>query len=664
MTREPGQAQTGKDVKKQFKPITEAELEGLAGSGSYGRGLKYFRSGHISDAILRGDTLHAECEGSGEEPYRLSATLARAKLSETAQAAEGKPSPLANGAQITAYNCDCEAGGFCKHLVALLLTWINKPETVEVREAFAVRLQALSHEQLLKLCVKLLERQPDMEYLIDVAPPATAPVSEAPTGVAASDSAQSVVVSPLANTQTVDINAVRRKAQKSFRQAGSYDDYYDSAARIAAELEPLVGTGDEYAQAGQWANAQAIYETVAQEALDGYDELEDEGELAGLINDCCDGLINCLDAQATLPETARLNSGARQKLLQSLYALWEYDRQMGGIDLATGAVEAIARNVTPDERGEIENRLQNGMKSGSDFSSKFNNDARAHFIVSLKIHSGISDEEKLTEYSRLGLYSEVTQLLLAMGRVDEAMQVALEQTPEPAQLTAFADKLRALDGANVDRALSFIAEQQDKLDAEAGSTGNVTYARWLGERYAQHNQPEKALEAQLRLFRAAPSQYEYRSVKRAAQLPGNPDEAWTRLRSELIGLLEERKMWRDLIEIYIEEKQARQALDTLVLFEETTTRWMGGDLYARVAGVAEADFPDESRVIYQLLAENLIEQRGRDNYRLAASYLARAKDLAGRANRLVEWNRYLAVLRENNNRLPALKEELKARNLL
>ncbi len=664
MTMKPGQEQTGKDVKNQFTPITEVELEGFAGSGSYGRGLKYFRNGHISDAILRGDTLHAECEGSREAAYRLSATLARVGSSESAQAAEGKPFPLAGGPQVTSYNCECEAGGFCKHLVALLLTWINKPETVEVREEFAARLQALSHEQLLKLCAKLLERQPDMEYLIDVTPPSVAPVSKSPTDAAAGNVAPAISVSPLANTQTVDINAIRRKAQKSFRQAGSYDDYYDSASRIAAELEPLVSTGDEYAQAGQWANAQAIYETVAEEALDGYEELEDEGELAGLINDCCEGLAKCLDAQAILPEAARLNSGARQKLIRSVYQIWEYDRQMGGIDLATGAVEAIARNVTPDERAEVENWLQRGMKSANDFSSNFNNAARARFIVTLKVHSGISDEEKLTEYSRLGLYAEVTELMLAMGRIDEAMQVALEKTPQPAQLTAFADRLRALDGANIDRALDFIAEQQDKLDAETGSTGNVTYARWLGERYAQHNQPEKALEAQLRLFRASPSQYEYRSVKKAAQLPGHPADAWTRLRPELIVPLEERKMWRDLIEIYIEEKQARQALDTLTLFEETTTRWTGSDLHARVAGVAETDFPDESRVIYQLLAENLIEQRGRDNYRLAASYLARAKDLAGRANRLVEWNRYIAVLRENNNRLPALKEELKARNLL
>lgn len=69
---------TGKDVKNQFKPIAEADLQTLAGTGSFGRGLKYFRSNYITDAILRGDTLYAQCYGSQAAAYRLSATLVRA----------------------------------------------------------------------------------------------------------------------------------------------------------------------------------------------------------------------------------------------------------------------------------------------------------------------------------------------------------------------------------------------------------------------------------------------------------------------------------------------------------------------------------------------------------------------------------------------------------
>ncbi len=433
----PETEQTGKDVKSQFKPIAEADLQTLAGTGSFGRGLKYFRSNYITDAILRGDTLYAQCYGSQAAAYRLSATLVRAAVDENMPTAAAKQAILIGGVPITAYACECEAGGFCKHLVALLLTWLNKPESIGVRAEFAVRLQAFSQEQLLKLCLKLLERQPDMEYLIDVVPPPVTPSSEA-----GSDASGGPAVSPLANARTVDVNAIRRRVQKAFQQGGrGYDEYYGRAERIAEELQPLMETGGEYAEAGQWANAQAIYETIALEAIEEYEDTDDEGDLSNLVNNCCDGLAGCLDAQAALPEAARLDANARHQLIQSLYKVWEYDRHMGGIGLANDAQEAIARNVTPTERAEVETWLQSGMKPGTDFSSNFNNGAYARFLVALKVHSGISDEEKLAEYRKHGLYTQITDLLLAMGRVDEAMQTALEETPTQMQLTAFAGKL-------------------------------------------------------------------------------------------------------------------------------------------------------------------------------------------------------------------------------
>ncbi len=221
-----------------------------------------------------------------------------------------------------------------------------------------------------------------------------------------------------------------------------------------------------------------------------------------------------------------------------------------------------------------------------------------------------------------------------------------------------------MGGENVTRALEFVAKLQEKAAAANAIYDNASYLRWLADRYAVHNQPGKALEAQKQLFTTTPSLAEYRNVKKAAQLPGNPAEAWTQQRPELIAALQERKDWHTLTEIYMEEAQAREALDALQAYDESETQWRGSDLHARVAGIAETEFPDEARVIYQLLAENLIERRGRDNYQLAASYLARAKDLAGKANRLVEWNRYFTALRDNNTRLTALKEELRARKLL
>ena len=58
------------------------------------------------------------------------------------------------------------------------------------------------------------------------------------------------------------------------------------------------------------------------------------------------------------------------------------------------------------------------------------------------------------------------------------------------------------------------------------------------------------------------------------------------------------------------------------------------------------------------------EARGRGNYQTAATYLARAKDLSARLNRLPQWNTYMTGLRERNKRLTALHDELRTLKLL
>jgi hypothetical protein len=50
--------------------------------------------------------------------------------------------------------------------------------------------------------------------------------------------------------------------------------------------------GDRFIEAGQWANAQVVYATVADAILPSYEELEEEDHLAGVLKGCIGGLLS------------------------------------------------------------------------------------------------------------------------------------------------------------------------------------------------------------------------------------------------------------------------------------------------------------------------------------------------------------------------------------
>lgn len=92
-----------------FISLTHADIQRWVGSASFQKGMPYFSRGAIYDTRLQGQTLKAHCRGSQAASYTLQATLSPAGIAST--------------------NCSCPvgAGGRCKHVAALLLTWVDAP---------------------------------------------------------------------------------------------------------------------------------------------------------------------------------------------------------------------------------------------------------------------------------------------------------------------------------------------------------------------------------------------------------------------------------------------------------------------------------------------------------------------------------------------------------
>src|SRR5713226_2452782 len=256
------------------------------------------------------------------------------------------------------------------------------------------RLRKKSREELLFLVEQLMERKPDIQPLLEL-------LIELPLPYAS----QKGKTPGKGNSRTLDLASIRKQLERALYSAGQG---WKSANLIAEELRRLCGIGDDFAEAGEWANAQAVYATITGEAIASYEELEDEWQIAAIIDECTAGLALCLDTQHDLPENERLSVADREELLTSLYEIWQFGQDYGGIE--TDVVGTIVRNMTEDERKMVEEWLREKIDSGQ--GSKWRNQSLVSFLVKLQEEAHVSNEELIEEYRKAGLYKEVQENFL------------------------------------------------------------------------------------------------------------------------------------------------------------------------------------------------------------------------------------------------------------
>lgn len=637
------QNQTGADLQKQFKPLSEADIRASTDDKSYERGYDYYLNQNISEPILSEAVLRAFCHGSQRNPYRVEATLLQASDKESDH-------------KLAIVNCSCPRGGFCKHIVALLLTWLHRPESFIIRSGLMARLSMKSHDELVALLQELMQRQHDIQPLIEV-------LMELPLGPTAQETKQP----GKGRERTVDSSAISRQVSRAFDNAG---DEWDSASDIAYELERIYQIGESFAEVGQWANALVVYATIGQEAVAQYEDIHDEGQVSSVIGECAAGLVACLSAQSTLPQDDQLDESEREDLLSALFDLWKFSYDYGGVEVNIPAT--IAQHATKEERESVEMWLRQEIKESS-LASR--NSSVVNFLVTLKQASHSSEDDILAEYRHAGLYKELTDKLLEFGRADEALSVAQANLTEQLQVTKFAEQLLTLGETWAEPALALVetrlaqAERIAQSNPKDFTIGRAVsnYRHWLSEKYLLYGKTQQALDMELARFQADPDQYTYYTVQSTAQASGQSQIAWSDLQPRLIKTLEQKGRWGSLINIYLKEGEVGLALSALAEISGSSYSYRSGislDSYQlQVAQAAETQYPNDAIRLYKPMVEALIRGRGRENYQKAASYLIRIKALYQKQDQESEWHTYITNLRNSNKSLRALKEELDKKDL-
>lgn len=578
--------------------ITEHQVQGWFDTKSFKRGKTYYRSGNILQPKLQGAILKSQCMGSSSSPYRVQITVDQ-------------------GGEIVSTRCSCPLGGNCKHCVALLLQWVNLPDSFSRVEDLADALAKRSKEELIKLIVQMVDKNPELERLIEI-----------------SALSSSNIVAPL------DQATIQRQIMGAIQDAaGDEYDYY--GALDLSGLDIFVELIKDYSAAGQWFNAATVSMSLIETLLQNYDQLYDEeGYVYDYVNEGVDHL------EITLANLE--NSEERTAVLKALFDVEAWDTDFGGIDMGYRAKEIMLAAINPQERELIIQWTRDKLASVPDekYSTDFKRSAYGGLLLELEKDS-LDDEDYIRICRESGRTADLIERLLTLNRISEAVQEASKV--ESHSILDIADRFVR---HNVEEVI--IPTIQDRASRE---NRRHIYSRWLKDRAMARGDTASALSILKDIFDNSPNLNNYVEL---ASL-GKQRNEWELLRTQVMAQLQESEHYSLLTEIHIHEKNIDNALQTIDLIKRPGNRFAIGynttGLKLKLAAAAEESHPNASIRFYLEIAERLIDARGRGNYSEAARYLRKARHLYQQQDLNNEWLELIRHIRVQNRALRAMQDE-------
>jgi uncharacterized Zn finger protein len=248
---------------------------------SFQRGKSYFEQGAISNAAIQGNVVSGDCEGTQSPFYHV-----RVELDE---------------AGIRSADCTCpyEFGGYCKHIVALLLAYVHTPKEFETRESPSELFADLSRDDLVSLMTELIERQPELYDWVHAA-----------IAVPSTDKSKRT------RHKKVDAEVYRRQIRNILHRLDArsvrMSEAYWHVGGLASELRGVKDNAMKFLEQGDAETALAILLALLDEAHDAFDYIDDSnGELGACLNEMGLSL-----AEAIL--SLEMSAVEREQLVQQL----------------------------------------------------------------------------------------------------------------------------------------------------------------------------------------------------------------------------------------------------------------------------------------------------------------------------------------------------------
>ena len=584
--------------------ITLQQIHARASDQSFSRGENYYNTGAITDTIRRGEEIEARCEGSYPEPYRVWAKF--------------------DGSEIVATSCTCEYdwGGDCKHIVALLLTYMHDPDQFENRPPLHDTLMQRSNEVLVDIIEQMIDLYPDLQDILDRPTPEMVAEQEA----------------------TIDVQAFRRELRRSLSFSGEWMD------RTAEnKLYEIASAGERFARHGDYLNAIVIYCTILEECNASEYPTDDEGDYVVAVNHTVDMLKDAL-SHISLGE----NNNLRQGVLDALVGTFIWDVDFGGIGYGDDAPDIILEIVRPTDVKRIRQQIEVAQERRS--QSRYGGwsvEAYERFLIQLDAFDSVDPEETLKRLRAQGLHYLLASKLLDMKRHDEAVAVIREHLTGSYELERGLDLLASHDQT----------EQAIQLAEEATNRGyDNRLVNWLITLHQKQGDREAEFRWQLNRMQSEPSIDHYIGLQTASKVVGN----WNIVRRQILEELNQKQVYETLTLAYLHDEEwdlAWETLDKATAPQYHHPSWAIYRLDFTVAEKSRHARPALAIPVYIKYARAEIDIRNRKHYARAAQLLGEVRKLYHQIDDVEGWTQCIADLRAEFKQLPALQDELKKARL-
>jgi uncharacterized Zn finger protein len=564
---------------------TESELRRIAGETIFARGAAYCRQGAVLSLARRAGHVVADVAGSRAEPYHVTLTAVDGRLRAT---------------------CGCpfavEADAWCKHQVAAVLRALQDPGAIGDQPALEALLAPLSAEQLRSLVAQWAGEDPDGYDRVR----AFAARCNAPDGTP--ESVEAVR------------DAVTRRMRRILHALDSIDDSqaYWQGIEVAEQVEHIVEEARTALAAGDCAAALATLEAVTREYVAGWDGEDDhDGNLGAVFH-----ALSHAWAEAAF--IAPLTADGRRALAEQLRE-WSDEVEDYGIEelgLAVAAMEEgwdaphVVRALSGEPAAEPD-PAEEADGDGTGWDAEL-----AEVRLRVLERSGRLDDALLLARAS-GLHGRAADLLLTLGRVEEALRTALEHRPSRSESLALARRL--WDGGDHDRALTL-----GEAALESAGDADAALAAWVRDRAEEAGRADLALRAAGPAFRASPGLESWAALARLA------GDGWPAMRERMLAWLRESGAdgTAGAIDVLLGEERFAEALDAV---EESGSY----RLAERVAEAAVDHFPERVIPLCRKHAARIMDAGQANAYEAAASWLRHARRAYAAAGRGEEWNDYL-----------------------
>lgn len=599
--------------------ITESMIRAGASPESFRRGEEYYREDAISNTAIQGTILSGECAGTYAPYYRVQVELDEAGIADA--------------------SCTClyEYGGYCKHIVALLLAYLHHPKTFTVRRAPEELLADLDHNDLIAILTKLIQEQPDLYGRI-----------EAMTSVPSKSKKK--------RKKKVDIEVYRRHILGIVHSLDGMrmSEAYWHVGGLANQLREVQESAVKFLDAGDAESALEILLVLLEESSRGIEYIDDsDGELGGFVGELGTSL-----AEAIL--SMELSQVEQDRLIRRLEKLIDYagDYGMeGNLDIAVQAAkygwDDIPEKMYPLHRTTHQVDKNDALDDWDDDEDWDEEDEFEPREWGFPVVSGVEDltEAKLNVLDRQGRIEEYLALckkeerhlrytlkLCDLKQTAEAVKYAKKHLTTAEETLEVARRLR--ESRLVAEAIE-IGEHGLKLKGSKSGLGE-----WLGPVEEAQGRTTQALTAWLAAFGEHPSLETYKTIKRLAG-PG-----WKRLRPEAMTKLRKSYDKQVLAEVHLLEEEWDEAIKVA----EGRDVW-----YPVVETVADGVVHHRPEWVVKISlkhAERLMSEPKSKNYPIAAAWLKRAKQAYKLLGKTDEWQKYLRETKEKYKRRPALQNQL------